>query len=166
MALELHPEKTWLLRFGRFARRDCQRLDGESKPATFNFLGFTHYCGVNQSGKLIIGRVTQRKRMTPKLHEVKAALRERMHEPLKEQGKWLVSVIRGFCGYHAIPGKRKALGAFRTQCTRLWYKTLRRRNQKTRLNWNRVKKLAQTWLPPARIHNPGARTAVCRFCPR
>ena len=102
----------------------------------------------------MVGRVTQRKRLTEKLHEVKARLRERMHEPIAEQGNWLASVIRGYFAYHAIPGNWGALGSFRTQCTRLWYKTLRRRSQKTCLNWPRMKELAKAWLPPARILHP------------
>jgi RNA-directed DNA polymerase len=153
-SLALHPEKTRLIRFGRFARRDCGRFEGKRKPETFNFLGFTHYCGVNLKGKFMVGRITQRKRLTAKLHEVKAALRERMHQPIAEQGNWLASVIRGYFGYHAIPGNWGALGSFRTQCTRLWYKTLRRRSQKTRLKWDRMKELAKAWLPPARILHP------------
>ncbi len=150
-SLELHPEKTRLIRFGRFARRDCRRFDGLSEPATFNFLGFTHYCGVNQNGKFQVGRITQRKRMTSKLHEVKTSRRERMRQPIKEQGTWLSSVLRGYYGYHAIPGNWQALGAFRTQCARMWYTTLGRRSQKTRLNWDRMRHLIQRWLPPARI---------------
>jgi group II intron reverse transcriptase/maturase len=153
-SLELHPEKTRLIRFGRFARRDCERFDGRSKPETFNFLGFTHYCGVNLNRKFMVGRITQRKRLTAKLHEVKAELRERMHQPIDEQRDWLTSVIPGYFAYHAIPGNWAALGSFRTQCTRLWYKTLRRRSQKSRLTWDRMKELAKAWLPPARILHP------------
>jgi RNA-directed DNA polymerase len=153
-SLELHPEKTRLIRFGRFARRDCERFEGKGKPETFNFLGFTHYCGVNIQGKFLVGRSTQRKRLTAKLHEVKAALRERMHQPVAEQGTWLASVIRGYFGYHAVPGNWQALGAFRTQCARMWYKSLRRRSQKSKLTWDRMKKLAEAWLPPARILHP------------
>ncbi|MBN1571006.1 MAG: RNA-directed DNA polymerase [Acidobacteria bacterium] len=153
-SLELHPEKTRLIRFGRFARRDCKRFEGRGKPETFNFLGFTHYCGVNLQGKFMVGRITQRKRLTAKLHEAKAELRERMHQPIVEQRDWLISVIRGYFAYHAVPGNWAALGSFRTQCTRLWYKTLRRRSQKSRLTWDRMKKLAKAWLPPARILHP------------
>jgi len=153
-SLELHPEKTRLIRFGRFARRDCERFEGKGKPETFNFLGFTHHCGVNLHGKFLVGRSTQRKRLTAKLHEVKAALRERMHQPVAEQGTWLASVIRGYFAYHAVPGNWQALGAFRTQCTRLWYKTLRRRSQKSTLTWDRMQKLAEAWLPLARILHP------------
>ena len=93
-SLELHPEKTRLIRFGRFARRDCERFEGRSKPETFNFLGLTHFCGVNIKGKFIVGRITQRKRLTEKLHAVKAELRERMHQSIVEQRDWLVGTCQ------------------------------------------------------------------------
>lgn len=153
-SLELHPEKTRLIRFGRFARQDSKRVDGGSKPETFTFLGFTHYCGVSLNRKFLVGRITQRKRLTAKLHEVKAGLRERMHQPIVDQGRWLASVIRGYFAYHAIPGNWAALGSFRRQCTRIWHKTLRRRSHKTRITWVRMEALAQRWLPPARILHP------------
>jgi group II intron reverse transcriptase/maturase len=153
-SLELHPEKTRLIRFGRFARRDCRRFDGRRKPETFNFLGFTHYCGVNRNGKFMVRRITMRKRLTAKLHAVKAELRKRMHHSLIEQGAWLDSVVKGYFNYHAIPGNWEALGTFRTQTTRLWYKTLRRRSQKTRLTWEHMTRIANAWLPKARILHP------------
>jgi len=153
-SLELHPEKTRLIRFGRFAFRDCRRFDGKRKPETFNFLGLTHTCGTNRGGKFLVRRTTMKKRLTTKLHEVKAELQERMHQPVSEQGRWLQSVVRGYFAYHAVPGNWKALGTFRTQCTRLWYRALRRRSQKSRLTWDRMTNIADTWLPPARILHP------------
>jgi group II intron reverse transcriptase/maturase len=153
-SLELHPDKTRLIRFGRFAHRDCRRFDGRKKPETFNFLGLSHACGVNRGGKFMVRRTTMRKRLTAKLHEVKAELRKRMHQPVPEQGAWLRSVVRGYFAYHAVPGNWKALGAFRTQCTRLWYRALRRRSHKSRLTWNRMTTIADAWLPRARILHP------------
>ena len=153
-SLNLHPEKTRLIRFGRFARRDARRIDGRSKPETFDFLGFTHYCGVNRNRKFMVFRITMKKRFTAKLHEIKAELRKRMHDGLLEQGDWLASVVRGYFAYHAIPGNWAAIEGFRTQITRLWYKTLRRRSQKTRINWDRMTRIAKVWLPPARVLHP------------
>ncbi|MBD3336787.1 MAG: group II intron reverse transcriptase/maturase [Candidatus Eisenbacteria bacterium] len=153
-SLELHPDKTRLIRFGRFARRDVRRFDGRKKPETFDFLGFTHFCGVNRNGKFMVGRITMKQRFTAKLQVVKAELRRRMHDSLVLQGLWLRSVVQGYFAYHAIPGNWDAIGAFRTQVARLWYRTLRRRSQKTRLNWDRMKKHVDTWLPPARILHP------------
>ena len=77
-----------------------------------------------------------------------------MHWPVPEQGSWLQPVVRGYFAYHAVPGNWKALGTFRTQCTRLWYRTLRRRSQKSRLTWDRMTQIADAWLPPARILHP------------
>jgi RNA-directed DNA polymerase len=153
-SLELHPDKTRLIRFGRFAHRDRRRFDGRKKPETFNFLGLSHACGVNRGGKFMVRRTTMRKRLTAKLHEVKAELQKRMHQPVPEQGNWLRSVVRGYFAYHAVPGNWKALGAFRTQCTRLWYRALRRRSHKSRLTWDRMTTIADAWLPPARILHP------------
>lgn len=153
-SLELHPEKTNLIRFGRFAGRDVRRFDGRRKPKTFNFLGFTHHCGVNRNRKFQVCRTTMKKRLTAKLHEVKAELRKRMHDSLPEQASWLASVVRGYFQYHAIPGNWKAIGAFRTQVARIWYKSLRRRSQKSSLNWDRMTKIVQASLPPARILHP------------
>ena len=153
-ALELHPDKTRLIRFGRFARRDCQRFDGKRKPETFDFLGFTHYCGLTREQKFLVGRKTMRVRLTSKLREVKTELRTRMHGSVDEQGTWLQSVVRGYLNYHAVPGNWNAVGAFRTQVARLWYRTLRRRSQKTRLNWKRMARIVEQWLPHARILHP------------
>lgn len=153
-ALQLHPEKTRLIRFGRFARRDCRRFDGKNKPETFNFLGFTHFCGQTRRGVFLVGRKTIRDRLTAKLHSVRTQLRARMHEPVEQQGRWLRSVVVGYFNYHAIPGNWKAIGAFRTQVARLWYRTLRRRSQKRRINWKRMSRKVDHWLPAARILHP------------
>ncbi len=78
--LELHPEKTRLIEFGRFAAQDREKR-GEGKPETFTFLGFTHYCGKRRSnGAFIVWRKTAKKRMVAKLQAIKAELRLRMHE--------------------------------------------------------------------------------------
>jgi RNA-directed DNA polymerase len=153
-SLKLHPEKTRLIRFGRYARRDCSRFDGRRKPETFDFLGFTHVCSRNKSGKFMVKRRTMKKRLTAKLREVKKELRSRMHQSVPEQGAWLQSVVRGYFNYHAVPGNWDALGAFRTQVARHWYRTLRRRSQKSQLNWKRMAKIVDRWLPAARILHP------------
>jgi len=154
-SLELHSEKTRLIRFGRFASRDCKRLDGRRKAETFNFLGFTHSCGINNRwGKFVVNRKTMRKRFTAKLHEVKAELRKRMHQAISDQGSWLRSVVRGYFAYHAIPGNGDALEAFRAGIGRLWYKILKRRSQRTRMTWERMYKIIALWLPPVRISHP------------
>jgi len=152
-ALELHPGKTRLIEFGRHAarRRKARRL---GKPETFDFLGFTHICGKTRDGRFGLRRVTVSKRMRAKLREIREELWRHRHRPVPEQGKWLASVVRGHCAYYAVPGNSEAVRAFRTQATRHWHKALRRRSQRTRLNWKRMDRLATRWLPPARIMHP------------
>jgi len=101
-ALSLHPEKTRLIEFGRFAA-ERRKQRGLGKPETFNFLGFTFICGRTRSGKFQIKRKTRRDRMQAKLREIKEALRRCMHRPIPEQGKWLGRVVRGYFNYHAVP---------------------------------------------------------------
>ena len=151
--LELHPGKTRLIEFGRFAAANRQKR-GAGKPETFDFLGFTHICAKMRDGRFWVRRITVSKRMRAKLAEVKDQLRQRMHQPVPEQGRWLGSVVRGHCAYYAVPGNRKAVAAFRTQVTRHWHAALRRRSQRSRLDWKRMNRLATRWLPPARVMHP------------
>src|SRR5213075_2615077 len=134
--LELHPDKTRLIEFGRVAaERRAER--GLAKPETFDFLGFTHICAKTRDGRFFLKRIRISKRKRAKLKEVKDQLKRRRHEPLPEQGKWLASLVRGQAAYYSVPGNTKAVSGFRTQVTRHWYKALQRRSQRTRLNWSR-----------------------------
>ena len=151
--LELHPGKTRLIEFGRFAARD-RSTRGLGKPETFDFLGFTHICAKSKSGRFWVKRITISKRMRAKLKAVSDQLRRRMHQPIPVQGRWLASVVRGHMAYYAVPGNTKAVRAFRDQATRHWHKALRRRSQKTRINWTRMHRIATRWLPPAREMHP------------
>jgi len=145
--LELHPEKTRLLEFGPFAIQNRQRR-GEGKPETFNFLGFTHICVQKRSnGRFTVLRQTIRKRLQAKLHEVKAELQRRMHEPIPEVGKWLQAVVRGHIRYYGVPMNQPALYLFRFQVGRLWYRALSRRSHKGRVLWDRMRRLITRWLP-------------------
>lgn len=151
--LELHPEKTRLIEFGRFAAGNRQKR-GLGSPETFSFLGFTHICGQTRSGKFQVVRHTIKKRMRAKLSEVKAELRRRMHLPIPEQGAWLRAVVAGHYRYYAVETNFDALASFRTQIARLWYRTLCRRSQRKRLNWGRMGRLVERWLPRVRILHP------------
>jgi RNA-directed DNA polymerase len=151
--LELHPGKTRLIEFGRRAA-GRRKARGLGKPETFDFLGFTHICARNRSGRFWIRRITIAKRMRAKLAEVKDQLRRRMHQPIPEQGRWLASVLCGHMAYYAVPGNRQAIAAFRDQMTRHWRKTLRRRSQKGRINWTQMDRIATRWLPRPRTMHP------------
>jgi group II intron reverse transcriptase/maturase len=152
-SLSLHPDKTRLIEFGRFAaERRAQR--GLGKPETFNFLGFTFICERNSRGQFLVKRITRRDRMRAKLREIKEELRRRMHCPIPEQGAWIKQVVRGFFAYHAVPTNGAALTAFYYHVKRIWLRTLRRRSQKDRFSWQRMDSLAADWLPQPRILHP------------
>jgi RNA-directed DNA polymerase len=152
-ALSLHPEKTRLIEFGRFAAERRKRA-GLGKPETFNFLGFTFICGKTRAGKFQIKRKTRADRMRAKLQEIKQELRRRMHWPIPEQGKWLRRVVRGYFNYHAVPTNGRLLKVFLHHVTDLWRRTLRRRSQKDRITWTRMTQLVNDWLPKPKILHP------------
>jgi group II intron reverse transcriptase/maturase len=151
--LELHPDKTRRIEFGRFAEENRKRR-GEGKPETFDFLGFTHISGKNRYGWFAVRRMTVRKRMRAKLRQVAQQLRERMHDPVPQTGGWLKSIVQGYFNYHAVPGNLDSLGAFRERVLGMWWHTLRRRSQKHRLPWTRMLTLAERWLPQPRVLHP------------
>jgi hypothetical protein len=152
-ALELHPEKTRLLEFGRFATRDrAQR--GDRKPETFNFLGFAHICTKTREGEFLLARHTTKSRMRATLCAVKAALVRRRHQPIPEQGRWLGQVVRGYFAYHAVPTNIRTRESFRLQVTHAWLRSLRRRSQRHRMTWKRTASLVDRWLPRPRIQHP------------
>jgi RNA-directed DNA polymerase len=151
--LELHPDKTRLIEFGRYAAEN-RAAKGQGKPETFDFLGFTHICGVTRSGWFQLKRITIARRVRAKLAEVKDQLKRRMHQPIPEQGRWLASVVRGHMAYYAVPGNVQAVAAFRDQVTRHWFKALRRRSQRTTVNWTRMSRIEARWLPRARVMHP------------
>lgn len=151
--LELHPDKTRLIEFGRFAaQRRAEK--GQTKPETFDFLGFTHICGRRKSGEFTLVRHTTQKRMRRRLKEIREEIYCRRHAPVHEQGKWLGQVMRGYFQYHAVPTNIRALGVFRAQIERHWLHALRRRGQRDRTTWRRLRSLSERWLPRPQILHP------------
>jgi hypothetical protein len=151
--LELHPDKTRRIEFGRYAEQNRARR-GEGKPETFNFLGFTHISGKNRKGTFAVRRMTIGKRMRAKLQQIKQQLRKRMHEPVAQTGAWLRSVVQGYFNYYAVPGNLDSLSAFRMQVARFWRLVLLRRSQKRRLTWAKMRKLGDYWIPIPRVLHP------------
>ena len=153
-ALSLHPDKTRLIEFGKFAA-ERRRKRGEGKPETFDFLGFTHYCTTKKNGTgFQLGRKTQRKRMRAKLQEIKQELHRQRHAPIDEQGRWLGTVIKGYFAYFAVPTNTGLLSAFRAHIGERWFQSLRRRSQRHRLTWERMGRLIDRFLPPVRVLHP------------
>ena len=152
--LELHPEKTRLIEFGRFAEGNRKRR-GEGKPDTFDFLGFTHICGKTRKGNwFTVRRQTVKKRLRSKLQAVRQELRKRWHDRIVETGEWLRLVVQGYFNYHAVPGNFVALQTFRREVVRAWLEALRRRSQRHRLPWGRFRPLVDRFLPLPRILHP------------
>jgi group II intron reverse transcriptase/maturase len=152
-ALTLHPDKTRLIEFGRYAAERRARR-GLGKPETFNFLGFTHSSGRTRQGAFQLKRQTRRDRMRAKLRAIQEELQRRMHEPIPLQGKWLGQVVRGYFAYHAVPTNGRRLKAFRDHVKDLWRRALRRRSQRDRSTWKRIAQLATEFLPTPRVLHP------------
>lgn len=151
--LEIHPDKTRLIEFGRLAAANRERR-GEGKPETFTFLGFTHYSGTNSKGSFVVWRRTAGKRMRAKLAAIKGELRRKMHEPLGVVGRWLKRVVEGYYRYHAVPGNIMVLGRFRERLCKLWRQAVRRRSQRRQPGWDRLRPLFERWIPRPRILHP------------
>jgi RNA-directed DNA polymerase len=151
--LTLHPDKTRLLEFGRYANPN-RRARGDGKPETFNFLGFTHSCAKTRKGRFTVLRQTVRTRWQAKLRAVKTELRQRLHQPVPEQGAYLRAVVLGHNRYYGVPLNGPALSAFREAMVQLWWRVLRRRSQGNHLTWRRIGAYAARWLPTPRICHP------------
>jgi RNA-directed DNA polymerase len=152
--LELHPEKTRLIEFGRYAEeRRAKR--GEGPPETFDFLGFTHISAKTLGGEFTIQRITARKKFQAKLAEIKQVLLRQRHDDLARVGEWLQSVCRGWCQYYAVPGNYARLQRFRAAIQVIWLRNLQRRSQRgRRLTWAKFSKLCKRWLPTPKILHP------------
>ena len=164
--LELHPEKTRLIEFGRYAAERRSKR-GEGPPETFDFLGFTHISGKTRKGGFTIQRISSAKKLHSKLRELKAKLRGKMHLDLAQVGSWLTSVFRGWCNYHAIPGNSARLHQCRTALQQIWLSMLRRRSQRgRRMTWQKFSRLCKRWLPTPKILHPYPDVRFGRLYPR
>jgi group II intron reverse transcriptase/maturase len=152
--LEVHPEKTRLIEFGRYAARD-RKQRGNGKPETFNFLGFTHYCGQrHKTETFTVWRITAKKRMAAKLKVIKTELQSRKHDRTSQVGVWLRKVVTGYYQYHAVPGNIDQLRLFRNRVNRLWRNVLVRRSQTARKKWERYTPVFERWIPAPRVLHP------------
>ena len=151
--LELHPEKTRLVEFGRFAIENRAKR-GERRPETFDFLGFTHYCRTPRTGRFGLGRKPAARRMRRTLKAIKAELRRRWHENPVVTGRWLGRVLRGWLGYYAVPTSSVSLSRFVWFVKRLWLRRLRRRSQRDRFSWERLNALCRALWPRVLVLHP------------
>ena len=154
--LKLHPEKTRLIEFGRYAAERREERGGD-RPETFDFLGFTHACGRTRAkGWFTITRHSNAKRLRATLSAIKQNLRRRINRRPDETGRWLKKVAQGWLNYHAVPGNFNRLARFVDEVTRLWLKVIRRRSQRGRNNWTwqRMHHFVRMFLPRPKILHP------------
>ena len=148
--LTIHPEKTRLIEFGRFAQANRERSK-KGKPETFEFLGFTIICGQNRKGRFQVMRKTIRKRMWRKLKAIKDEARSRLNHAISSVGKWLELVLKGHYNYFGVPTNIRSLSVFRNEIVKAWLRVLRRRSHKHKITWERMQRIAEKWLPKPRI---------------
>lgn len=146
----MHPRKTRLIEFGRWAVRD-RRQRGQRKPETFDFLGFTHICRYNWKGKFVLTRFTKRSSLQSALQAIKRELRRRMHDPIGDTGVWLGSAVQGHLNYFAVPGSSRRIASFVFHVRRYWIQSLRRRSQRSRMTFSRFGVISDRFLPKPRI---------------
>jgi RNA-directed DNA polymerase len=155
--LELHPDKTRILSFGRYAWDRSERL-GERKPQTFDFLGFTHICTRDKRGWFRLLRQTSRKKRQAKLAELRAELRRRRHADLGETHRWLSSVLQGHYNYYGVPSNLRGMRTFRAHLQHAWYRQLCRRSQRAQLSVRDKQRIEARYpLPKPRITHPWPR---------
>jgi RNA-directed DNA polymerase len=152
--LALHPAKTRLIRFGRYAAKQREEL-GEGRPEPFDFLGFTHFCTRSRKwGSFVIGRKTIKKRMLKKLQEVKMELRKRMHDPIAKTGAWLNRMLKGHLNYYAVSGNSPSLWWYFDEVRWRWLKSLKRRSQRAFMSWEKFTGATDRFFPSIRILHP------------
>ena len=152
--LTLHPEKTRIVEFGRFAEENS-RARGRGRPETFDFLGFTHYCTRTRKGRFRLGRKPIAKRVSRAIRRIAEILRKRWHHDIWEVGEWLGDVYRGWQNYYGVPGASRWLRKFRRRLQRVWMKAIRRRSQRARnFSWGRIERMVETLWSKVRILHP------------
>ena len=152
--LKLHPRKTRVIEFGRFAGESRARR-GLAKPETFDFLGFTHIAGTTREGKFQLKRRSSRKKRRAKLASLKDESERRRHDPVVEQHAWLSQVLTGHYRYYGVPTNYQALGQFRRRVRAMWFRSLARRSQRARWTRARLEAFEKRFLLPLpRLHHP------------
>lgn len=151
--LKLHPQKTRVIEFGRFAGENRARR-GLAKPETFDFLGFTHIAGKRRDGKFQLTRRTSRKKRRAKLARLKEELERRRHDPVAEQHAFLSQVLTGHYRYYGVPTNAPGIDIFRRRVRGMWHRSLARRSQHDWSAAQRLKFNDRFPLPQPRIHHP------------
>jgi RNA-directed DNA polymerase len=137
--LTLHPEKTRLIEFGRYAARNAKKQG--KRPETFDFLGFTHVCARSLKGKFTVHVRTMAKRLRRGLMAIADWCKQHRHEPVSEQQKALNAKLRGHYQYYGRPSNYCCIMQFYRRVRRIWREWLSRRTRGRRLTWERYSAL-------------------------
>jgi hypothetical protein len=133
--LTLHPEKTRLIEFGRYAARNARRQ--RKNPETFDFLGLTHVCARSRRGKFTVHVKTVAKRLRRGLKAIADWCKQHRHDPVKEQQKTLNAKLRGHYQYYGRPTNFRSIWQFYRRVRRIWREWLSRRTRGRPLSWER-----------------------------
>jgi len=143
--LELEPDKTRLLEFGRFAEQDRKKR-GEGKPETFDFLGFTHFCSkTKKNGWFKVGRKTAKKKQKAKLSEMNLWIKRNRHTRLRDLFNMVNLKLRGHYQYYGITDNYKSIDDFLFETRRMLFKWLNRRSQKKSYSWEGYSELLKVF---------------------
>ena len=134
VGLELEPEKTRLVEFGRFAE-ESRKKRGEVKAETFDFLGFTHYCSKSKKGWFRVKRRTARKKYRTKLSEMNLWIKQNRHLRLKNLVEELNLKLRGHYQYYGVTDNSACIGSFLQQTRLMLFKWINRRSQRPSYSW-------------------------------
>lgn len=142
--LEISEEKTRIIEFGRYAARDIKRRVGR-KPETFDFLGFTHYCGRSRKGRFKLKWKTARKKFQNKIQEFTDWIKANRNLPLKDIWEMVNSKLRGHFNYYGVSDNWEGLLKYRAQIERILFVWLCRRSQRSKLTWQRYNQLLKKY---------------------
>ena len=150
--LEIAEEKTKIIVFGRYAE-ERRTVKENSKPETFDFLGFTHYCIKSRQGKFRVKRKTSREKFKAKIQECKVWLKQNMHTPIEELIKKLNQKLVGHFRYYGISDNIHKMTAYRYIIRRKLFSILNRRSQRKSFTWEKFAKLEERFpLAKAKIY--------------
>lgn len=148
--LEIHPEKSRIISFGRNKRYNAKMQN--RRPNTFDFLGFTHYCSISRKRKFKVGRKTSAKKFRTKCKDMNVWLKATRNERTKEWWPILQAKLRGHYQYYGVSGNIKSISCYYFQTICMVYKWLNRRSQRKSYNWEGFREYLKKYpLPQPRI---------------
>jgi group II intron reverse transcriptase/maturase len=149
--LEISPEKTKTIEFGSFAEAKAKKRGG--KAATFDFLGFTHYCSRSRNGRHFrMKRVTSHKKFTAKIRMFRDWLKASRTLPTDELMEKVASKLRGHFAYYGVTDNSRGISRFAYEIRCLLFKWLNRRGKRGCMNWEKFNLFLKKFpLPRPRI---------------